>query len=93
MKTYLVTGGCGFIGSYVIEELLKRDDIACIYNIDKMGVGSSSDNISKDKRVINFFTIYATMILLLGDQTYSIKLIIFFIWQQSLMWIDLLITR
>jgi len=55
MKTYLVTGGCGFIGSYVIEELLKRDDIACIYNIDKMGVGSSSDNISKDKRVITFF--------------------------------------
>jgi len=51
---YLVTGGCGFIGSYVIEQLLKNKNIEII-NIDKMGAGSSVNNISKDDRVINYF--------------------------------------
>ena len=44
MKIYLVTGGCGFIGSYVVGELLK-DENNFIYVIDKMGIGSSPDNI------------------------------------------------
>ena len=40
-KTYLVTGGCGFIGSYVIEELLKDKDADIqVLCVDKMGVGS-----------------------------------------------------
>lgn len=30
----LVTGGCGFIGSHFIEEILKRDDVSNVYNID-----------------------------------------------------------
>lgn len=30
----LVTGGCGFIGSHFIEELLKRQDVDKIVNID-----------------------------------------------------------
>ena len=52
-KTYLVTGGCGFIGSYVIEELLKDKDadikVKCI---DKMGVGSDIKHLPlKDKRL------------------------------------------
>lgn len=50
--TYLVTGGAGFIGSHVIEQLLlttKGD----IINVDKMGAGSSARNLSKDKRVTN----------------------------------------
>tara|TARA_R100001163_G_scaffold26574_1_gene21572 strand:- start:953 stop:1933 length:981 start_codon:yes stop_codon:yes gene_type:complete len=56
MSTYLVTGGCGFIGSYVIKELLKlKDKELFIYNIDKMGVGSSAENIVKDERVQNHF--------------------------------------
>tara|TARA_R110002020_G_scaffold122374_2_gene277674 strand:- start:2515 stop:3492 length:978 start_codon:yes stop_codon:yes gene_type:complete len=54
MSTYVVTGGCGFIGSYVIKELLKKQDVF-IYNIDKMGVGSSEENVIKDKRVQNHF--------------------------------------
>ena len=54
MKTYVVTGGCGFIGSYVIEELLKEEDVF-IYNIDKLGVGSSEENIVDDPRVENQF--------------------------------------
>lgn len=51
---YLITGGCGFIGSYVIEQLLKNKNIEII-NIDKMGAGSSVNNISKDDRVTNYF--------------------------------------
>lgn len=51
---YLVTGGCGFIGSYVIEQLLKNTEVKII-NVDKMGAGSSVNNISKDERVINYF--------------------------------------
>ena len=51
---YLITGGCGFIGSHVIEQLLKNTEIKII-NVDKMGAGSSIDNISKNKRVINYF--------------------------------------
>lgn len=51
---YLITGGCGFIGSYVIEQLLKNTNIEII-NIDKMGAGSSVNNISNDERVTNFF--------------------------------------
>ncbi len=56
MSTYVVTGGCGFIGSYVMKELLKsKDDNLFIYNIDKMGVGSSEENIIEDERVQNHF--------------------------------------
>jgi dTDP-D-glucose 4,6-dehydratase len=51
---YLVTGGCGFIGSYVIEQLLKTPD-NLIINVDKMGAGSSVNNVSKDERVTNYF--------------------------------------
>ncbi len=48
---YLVTGGAGFIGSHVIDELLKRDDIYRIYVIDKLGMGSDMDNVADDNRV------------------------------------------
>ena len=54
MSTYVVTGGCGFIGSYVIKELLKEKDVY-IYNIDKLGVGSSEENIVGDERLENHF--------------------------------------
>ena len=30
----LVTGGCGFIGSHFIEEMIKRDDVEKVYNFD-----------------------------------------------------------
>ena len=56
MSTYVVTGGCGFIGSYVIKELLKsKDKKLFIYNIDKMGIGSSEANVVDDKRLRNHF--------------------------------------
>jgi len=56
MSNYVVTGGCGFIGSYVIQELLKsKDKDLYIYNIDKLGIGSSEENIVRDRRVENHF--------------------------------------
>ena len=51
MSNFLVTGGCGFIGSYVVNELiavsknLEDQDAVKIYNVDKMGIGSSRENI------------------------------------------------
>ena len=49
----LVTGGCGFIGSHVIEELLVSTDWLII-NVDFMGIGSSENYKSKDARVVNY---------------------------------------
>ena len=54
-KIYLVTGGCGFIGSHVIDELLKNSSIEKIINIDKLGVGSDINNVAVDPRVINYY--------------------------------------
>jgi dTDP-glucose 4,6-dehydratase len=54
-KIYLVTGGCGFIGSHVIDELLKDNSIQKIINIDKLGVGSDINNVATDPRVINYY--------------------------------------
>tara|TARA_R100001377_G_scaffold84874_1_gene69459 strand:+ start:426 stop:1358 length:933 start_codon:yes stop_codon:yes gene_type:complete len=49
---YLVTGAAGFIGSHVVDELLKRDDILQLFIIDKLGEGSSVSNMNvHDKRV------------------------------------------
>ena len=53
MKRYLVTGGCGFIGSYVVEKLLK-DENNFITVIDKMGIGSSPDNIINGHPRVNY---------------------------------------
>ena len=53
--TYLVTGGCGFIGSHVIDELLKDKKIKKIINIDKLGVGSDINNVAADDRVVNYY--------------------------------------
>ena len=54
-KIYLVTGGCGFIGSHVIDELLKDNSIQKIINIDKLGVGSDINNVAADDRVVNYY--------------------------------------
>ena len=32
----LVTGGCGFIGSHFIEEVMKNDNVGCLVNLDKL---------------------------------------------------------
>ena len=52
-KVYLITGGCGFIGSCLIRELLKDDNIKVI-NIDKLSYASNPSaigEVSKDNYI------------------------------------------
>ncbi len=53
--TYLVTGGCGFIGSHVIDELLKNPKVKKIINIDRLSTGADVNNVAKDSRVLNYY--------------------------------------
>lgn len=39
----LVTGGCGFIGSHFIEEMIKRDDVYSIVNVDNMSYAANTN--------------------------------------------------
>jgi dTDP-glucose 4,6-dehydratase len=44
----IVTGGSGFIGSHFIEEIIERDDVKRVYNID-CGTYAANKNLSFDK--------------------------------------------
>jgi len=55
MKTYLVTGGFGFIGSHVIDQILALDATNKIVNIDKLGVGSNINNVQKHANITNYY--------------------------------------
>tara|TARA_R110000764_G_scaffold54966_3_gene119913 strand:- start:4427 stop:5359 length:933 start_codon:yes stop_codon:yes gene_type:complete len=48
---FLVTGAAGFIGSHVVDELLKRHDVLQIFVIDKLGMGSDMANLAIDSRI------------------------------------------
>ncbi len=55
MKTYLVTGGCGFIGTNFIQYLLKNYDDIKIINLDKLTYAGNLENhkeYENDKRLI-----------------------------------------
>lgn len=39
MKTVLVAGGCGFIGSHLVDRLLERNDVAKLVVIDNLWTG------------------------------------------------------
>lgn len=39
----LVTGGCGFIGSHFIEEILKNEQVKLLINIDKLTYASNGN--------------------------------------------------
>lgn len=47
MKKFLISGGFGFIGSYVVEELFQ-DENNFIIVVDNMSIGSNKDNISDE---------------------------------------------
>jgi dTDP-glucose 4,6-dehydratase len=55
MKTILITGGCGFIGSNFIHYILKAKSAVRVVNLDKLTYAGNPDNlcgIKKDKRYI-----------------------------------------
>ena len=45
MKTYLVTGGCGFIGSNFINYLFENNIAARVINLDKMTYAGNNENL------------------------------------------------
>jgi dTDP-glucose 4,6-dehydratase len=45
MSTYLVTGGCGFIGSNFIIRLLREHPDARVVNLDKLTYAGNPDNL------------------------------------------------
>ena len=45
MATYLVTGGCGFIGSNFILRLLTEDPDARVINLDKLTYAGNPANL------------------------------------------------
>ncbi|MBL4935485.1 dTDP-glucose 4,6-dehydratase [Clostridium sp. YIM B02515] len=55
MKTYLVTGGAGFIGSYFIKYMLVKYEEIKIINFDKLTYAGNLDNleeVNKDERYL-----------------------------------------
>ncbi len=53
MKTILVTGGCGFIGSHFVREFLKKSPDFKLVNFDKLTYAGNPENlkdISKNKK-------------------------------------------
>lgn len=46
MLSYLVTGGCGFIGSNFIRLLLKKNHIAHVINLDALTYAGNLENLS-----------------------------------------------
>ena len=54
MKKIVITGGCGFIGSHIVEHLFKIFKKSKIIVIDKITYAASLDNlkdINKSKRL------------------------------------------
>ena len=47
MKTYFITGGCGFIGSNFIHHLVENRLAGQIINLDKLTYAGNSDNLSR----------------------------------------------
>ena len=45
MKTYLITGGCGFIGSNFVRFILERNPEATIINLDKLTYAGNIHNL------------------------------------------------
>ena len=58
MKKILVIGGAGFVGSHLIEELLKIKKNK-VYVIDNLFLGTKK-NLLKVKNKINFFNLDAS---------------------------------
>lgn len=57
MKTYFITGGCGFIGSNFIHYLIKNKIAGKIINLDKLTYAGNIDNLSSIEDNDNYFFI------------------------------------
>ena len=57
MNTYLITGGCGFIGSNFIRYLLNKDQACRVINLDKLTYAGNPENLKdvKDDPHYHFF--------------------------------------
>ena len=55
MKTYFITGGCGFIGSNFIHYLIKNKIAGKIINLDKLTYAGNIDNLSSIEDNDNYF--------------------------------------
>ena len=47
MKTLLVTGGAGFIGSHFVKHILEKYNDYCVINVDKLTYAGNLDNIKE----------------------------------------------
>ncbi len=54
MKTILVTGGSGFIGSNFIQYLLKRSKDIFILNLDKLTYAGNPENLKNEEKSPNY---------------------------------------
>lgn len=46
MKTILITGGCGFIGSHFVRQFLKKHPDFKVVNLDKLTYAGNPDNLN-----------------------------------------------
>ncbi|MBE3094712.1 MAG: GDP-mannose 4,6-dehydratase, partial [Actinobacteria bacterium] len=54
MKTILVTGGCGFIGSNLIHLLIKNRPSWRIVNLDKLTYAANPENLKSVGKKKNY---------------------------------------
>ena len=59
MKTYLVTGGAGFIGSNFIHYMLKKYEKIKIINVDKLTYAGNLENLKDIESCPNYEFIHA----------------------------------
>ena len=57
MNTYLITGGCGFIGSNFIHQVLEQDPSCRVVNLDKLTYAGNPENLKdvEGNRRYHFF--------------------------------------
>ena len=54
MKTLLITGGAGFIGSHVIRLFVNKYPCYNIINVDKLTYAGNMDNLSDIEKASNY---------------------------------------
>ncbi len=54
MKSILVTGGAGFIGSHVVRRFVKNYPDVQIYNLDKLTYAGNLENLRDIENASNY---------------------------------------